>query len=841
MNRLKKIPESELIPILQTVQKPGRYVGGEFGIPRKNPDEAKATVILAYPDTYEIGMSNQGLKILYDRINRNESYLADRTFLPWPDFGDALLKHEFPLYSLDHKYTVSSFDLLGFNVSHELLFTNILYFLEMSQIPLRSDERTEDHPIVMAGGTSVTNPLPLFSVMDALFLGDGEEGILEVMETILESKKNRESRKDLLQKLSRIEGVMIPSLYSADYSQEVPRYAGPSVCKRTYRASIYGDLEYFLVPNMEITQDRVVLETARGCGQGCRFCHAGFWKRPVRNSETEELIRSAQSMLARTGNDSISLHSLSLADHPDLEELVLELGNRFGPRGISLSLPSLRVDGRTLPVLELTSGIRKSSVTFALEAGSEYLRARIRKRSSEDHLKELVRTIFQKGWDLIKIYFMIGLPDDRDKETEDLIRSLNELGEIAKSCGQRKNINVTVSLFVPKPHTTFQWEEQKSPEYFRESVFHIKRSLTTNRVHVKYPDPHMAFIEGILSRSDDRMGEFILRAYKKGARFDSWDEFYNRDLWNEVLAEIPEEWIRLWTQKREGGSPLPYDHIMVDSMDSFFLRDYEKFQQITPENYIPYAPHELKREKINLADHPPVMLDPARLERAVFLEIEYSKTGPFIYVSHLDTAESIRKAARRSSLPMTFSGGFNKHEKLHFTEPLPLFTHSESERIYIELFETIDVNSMTEILKDNMPPGLTVIKLTLYDKLPALREESYRYRFEFFNDDLFVKCKEMIENAPEEFFFIKEKVKKKRRGLETKQLQLTRRIRGAVGDFMANSRHLELTLPHPDTGAISMSDLVIRYWQVTPDRWNTDLRIVRIPQNSVPQAYAGET
>lgn len=822
----KWISKNEVISILQATEKPGRYSGGEFGIPEKSEESAAVKILFSYPDTYEIGMSNQGIKILYDRVNRNPDFLADRVFAPWIDFAEQIKNSDTTLWSLDRRLACTSFDAWGFNLSHELTFTNLLFMLDLAGVPLLRSERKNQDPIILAGGTAITNPLPVFDFLDGIFMGDGEEAIIEIAQLIQAGKKIQLSRFEIIESLKQVEGLVLPHQYESD--KDRPGYViGPSVKKRTFKIAgeSFANLQSYPQASIQITQDRVVLEVARGCGQACRFCHAGFWKRPVRNSDLTCLLENAVSMLKLTGLDSISLHSLSLADYPALEELVYNLSQNLGPKGISLSLPSLRVDKRTLPVLESTAGIRKSSVTIALEAGSEYIRARIRKRSSEERLREMVTEIFSRGWDLVKVYFMLGLPDEQGNEADDVANSLNALGTIAKEGGQRKNINSTVSLFVPKPHTTFQWEELKSPEYFKNAINHVRDHLTSRRVRVKSPYPWMSYIEGIISRADTRMGKILLKAYKNGAIFDSWDDQFAYPLWKEIIEGLPPELLTEWTAKKDINEPLPWD-IFFDGNRQGLIRDYEKFSKITPQNYEPAAPYE-SRSKREDSPNPAFIEMPSHMfETGCFLEITYSKFWPMIYISHLDTAEVIRRACRRVELPMAFSQGFNKHEKFHFGESLPLFFSSESETLYVDLREKIDTETFLKNVNQVLPEGLQIVNARLLENKPKPDKGTMAYRFEFIDNGKLQETIDVLSRLPESITFEKRDKKKKRKFGPAATKPVSKIVKQAL-QYQIKGSNIHIRLEHPDSGAISITDFLIKLLQIPAGRWNLDVVPIR--------------
>lgn len=842
--RLRFVERQRLAPLWQRVEKPGRYTGGEFGIPDRNPEQARARIIFSYPDTYELGMSNEGIKILYDRVQRRADLYADRTALPWPDFGQLLEQEGIPLYSLDRCIEVKSFDIWGFNVAHELHHTNLLYAMDLAGIPLLRVERGSEDPLILVGGTAVTNPLPLFAFADAIFVGDGEEGILEILDLVAAAKEEGLSRLALLERLGDLPGLVVPDVWSIseDGRSDRPRYvsrSGQKVQKRVYRAQEFSALEHVIVPSLAITQDRAVIEVNRGCGQGCRFCHAGFWKRPVRNVAVERLVEQAAIALKKTGADSLTLHSLSIADYPYLDELVVAMARRFGPDGVSLSLPSLRVQVKTIPVLEMTAGIRKSSVTFALEAGSELMRERIHKKTSEENLQYLMGLIFDRGWDLVKVYFMLGLPDPEGREVDDLIRAVNELGDLARRHGQRKNVNITVSLFVPKPFTTFQWEEQRDPEYFEAAVRRIRSEMRTKRVHIKHPSPWMAWVEGILSRADHRIGPAILEAYRQGARFDSWDDRFRPDIWQSVLSSHSEDTMRGWTGRHTELETMPWQDVIDGIPPQRLVHDHEKYRAITEENMKPARLQELREEDYSAELMQPVSIPPARFEKVALLRMRFAKTGPMAYISHLDTIEVIRKALRRAGLPVTFSRGFNKHERLHLGSSLPIYFHSRNEVVIAELYEMVDAATMHRLIRDNLPAGLSLVETDLLDRLPEMRAVPTRYAIHFRDGVLAQSACDRLRQAPETIDF--EKRDKKSRGrsmkLVSKRLALAitdidliqggHRASGIAG-AEGVSCSLELTMDPPEDGAVSVTDLLTKYLELPADRWNVDIWVEKI-------------
>ncbi|MCS7205245.1 MAG: TIGR03960 family B12-binding radical SAM protein [Leptospiraceae bacterium] len=844
--KLERVDKKLIYELLQKVQKPGRYIGAEFGIPKKHPEDHFVKVVLSYPDVYELGMSNEGLKILYDQLHRN-GFFCDRVFLPWSDFGALLKEYEIPLYSLDHFLKITSFDVWGFNVAHELNFTNILYALDLAHIPLLRSQRRHHDPFIICGGTAVSNPLPLFDFVDGVFMGDGEEAIIEIVKVIENGKKQKKPRKEILKDLQNVEGLVIPEFYQViENPSGYPTYLGKRVQKRTYRSEEFANLEHIVIPNIEITQDRTVLEVNRGCGQGCRFCHAGFWKRPVRNVAVERLIEIAGKLLRKTGNNVLTLHSLSIANYPWLEDLVIGLAKRYGPEGVSLSLPSLRVQVNTIPILEMTSDIRKSNITFALEAGSEFLREKIHKKVSEENLHYLISLVYQKGWDLVKVYFMLGLPDSRNREVDDLIRSLNALGKLAEEHGKRKKVNVTVSLFVPKPFTTFQWEEQKPPEYFEEAIQRIKNEVRSKRVWVRHPSPWMAYIEGLLSRGDHRVGEYLLKAYQKGAKFDSWDDGFREDIWREIMEEIPVSLKTLWLGKKHPGTPMPWEDVVDGFPIEKLLRDYEKFEAITEENINP-----VKRELLDPSKYPPelfkkVSIPKEKMVSKSLVKLTYAKIRDFVYISHLDTVEVFRKALRRAKFPMTFTSGFNKTEKLHTTNSLPLYVHSLKEELYLHSYKNLHQEALSkyfEEIENNLPEDLILMNLEVVKQYQKPKEVSYRLEFrdQILFENIYKKILQIFSNN--QHAVLSSNGKPKIINILHFELCSQKDFIQYLKNSYPNSERIKhklyfdqkdwlygihLHLPEANEQFISLSDLVTQNLEIPKSQWNVYLRVIKL-------------
>ena len=574
---------------LRRVQKPGRYAGGEWNAIRKDWLSTDLKMAFAFPDVYEVGMSHLGLQILYGLVNRRDDALLERVFAPWPDMEEQLRKTGLPLFSLESRRPLRDFDIVGFTLQYELSFTNILNMLDLGQIPLRSAERQAgEHPLVVAGGPCAFNPEPIADFIDAFVIGEGEEAINELLDIYHQWRMMGENKKQLLLRLAKTDGIYVPSLYKVQYNEKgevssiTPRAEGvPFAVKK--RAVDNLDAVFYptrqIVPAIEAVHDRAMLEVQRGCTRGCRFCQAGVIYRPVREKDPETLLNQARETLTSTGWGEISLTSLSTSDYSQVRPLVEELTKRHGAERINVSLPSLRVDAFSVDLAKEVQKVRRSSLTFAPEAGTQRLRDVINKGVTEDDLMEAVTSAFRGGWQAIKLYFMIGLPTETDEDLQGiakLARRVLEKGrEIVKAKGRLK-VTVSASSFVPKSHTVFQWEPQDSIEELRRKQELLRCELRGKGLVFNWHDPEGSFLEAVISRGDRRLCNAIEVAWRKGCRFDGWSEFFDLNKWLDAFNEVgvkPQEYAY---RRYNYDDTLPWDHIDAGVNKKFLVRDHHR-------------------------------------------------------------------------------------------------------------------------------------------------------------------------------------------------------------------------------------------------------------------------
>ncbi|MBQ3664014.1 MAG: TIGR03960 family B12-binding radical SAM protein [Clostridia bacterium] len=561
--------------ILTKVEKPVRYVGGEWNETVK--ENAEIRFALCFPDVYEIGMSHLGSRILYNVLNKREQFACERSFAPWPDMEQAMRNADMPLFSLETRRPLKEFDIVGFSLLYEMCYTNILTMLDLSHIPFRSEDRGEDMPLIVCGGPCACNPEPIAPFMDAVMIGDGEEMILEMTETVLRAKKNGEPREAILRQLSRIEGVYVPSLHDGNGGDE------PAVTRRIVRdldaAEFVGRL---IVPNMSITHDRVAVEVMRGCTRGCRFCQAGYIYRPVRERKKETLLKEAQRLVDCTGYDEVSLLSLSTGDYSAVRELVPEIIDSMEAQRVSVSLPSLRLDSFLKEELEKMQSIRKSGLTFAPEAGTQRLRDVINKNVTEEDLLRVAGDVFDAGWTSVKLYFMLGLPTETDEDIlgiADLARKVSAaFYRLPKEKrGKALRLTVSASTFVPKPFTAFQWCPQVPLDEIRRRQTLLRDALRGIRgVQFQCHLSRLSVLEAAFSRGDRRLADVLEKAYGKGCRFDSWSEHFLPEKWDEAFMECGLSVEQYAQNAPAPGEKLPWSHIDMLVTEQYLRREYER-------------------------------------------------------------------------------------------------------------------------------------------------------------------------------------------------------------------------------------------------------------------------
>ena len=580
--------DQEFERLLLSVQKPGRYSGGEINSVIKDKEKVDVRFAFCFPDTYEIGMSHLGMKILYSQFNSREDIWCERVFAPWPDFEEAMRKNNIPLFALESRDSIKDFDFIGFTLQYEMCYTNVLNMLDIAGLPVRSEERHELSPLVVAGGPCCCNAEPLADFVDLFFLGEGEEVDLEVIDLYKEFKKKGGSKAEFLRAAAKIEGVYVPSLYDVSYNEDgtvkavTPKDGAPKQVKKRIIKDMdsvfYPDK--FVVPFIEIVHDRAVQEIFRGCIRGCRFCQAGFIYRPVREKSADTINRQAKALCESTGYDEISMSSLSTSDYTELEPLLNKMLCWTEPNEISLALPSLRVDNFSKELLEKINHVRKSGLTFAPEAGTQRLRDVINKNVTEEEIFRTCKTAFEGGYTAVKLYFMLGLPTETDEDLEgiaalgqkiiDLFYSLPE-----RPKGKSPSVSISVSTFVPKPFTPFQFEPQIGKEEIERRQQHLKYSNKNRRVNISWHDSSTSLLEGAFARGDRRLGRVIEAAFKKGCRFDSWNEFFKPELWEEAFREnglSPEFYAG---RKREYDEINPWDHLDYGVTKKFLIKENE--------------------------------------------------------------------------------------------------------------------------------------------------------------------------------------------------------------------------------------------------------------------------
>ncbi len=574
--------------ILPLVQKPARYTGGEYNEIKKDLADVRVRVAFCFPDTYEIGMSNVGMRILYGVMNQMDGVWCERVFAPWGDMEEQMRQHDLPLWALESRDPVKDFDMIAFTIGYEMSYSNILNMLRLAGIPLRSSERQGLHNMVFAGGVCAYNPEPLADFIDFFCLGEGEEITPEVLDLYDRAKAEGWSKEAFLLAVSKIDGVYVPSFYRHEYAEDgtleavVPLVDAPAVITKRVVEDL--DRAYWptkmIVPSTEIVHDRANLEVFRGCIRGCRFCQAGFSCRPVRRKSADVLFRQAKETLEDSGNNEITLSSLSTSDYRELKELTDRLIPYCAQSKINLSVPSLRADNFSRELMEKLQTVRKSGLTFAPEAGTQRLRDVINKNLTEDEILTTCANAFSGGWNNVKLYFMLGLPTETDEDVlgiaELVYKVIKTWKEHAVNKKRGLRVHVATAYFVPKPHTPFQWEKQITPEEYLRRCKLLKDHFYSRSIEYDYHAPDLSRLEAVMARGDRRLGEVILAAGENGAKLDGWDEYFRYDLWLDAFRSCGVDMDRYTTRGYSDDEILPWDHIDVGVNRSFLLRERDR-------------------------------------------------------------------------------------------------------------------------------------------------------------------------------------------------------------------------------------------------------------------------
>jgi len=784
---VRQILEQRFFPY---VIKPGRYAGGELGQIVKDP-AGRTSFLYAHPDKYELGQSHVGLQILYHIVNRDDRFLCERAFAVDTDAEAVLRKENLPLFSLESSRPAKEFDVIGFSLVNETVYTSVLSMIDLAGLALRSADRAETDPLIIAGGPAAYNPEPLAPFIDLFFIGDAEEGLPRMLGLLHEMKDA--GRTEKLEALCRqTESVYIPALYN-DRQEPTVDYAPKEI-----QACVIPDLkpDYYpdqpIVPLVETVHNHLGIEIMRGCPQGCRFCMAGPIYRPVRLRHHNDILRQAETWVRNSGYEEVSLMSLSTSDYPAIENLAATLARRLEPARVSVALPSIRPGSLTPGTLDAVRRVRRFGITIAPEAGTERLRMFLRKNFPDEAVYDTVRLIFEKGWSTLKLYFMIGLPSETQDDLDGIIEMCRHIHRIGRETPGKHTINVTLSPFVPKPHTPFQWDNAlPESEMFRRLTY-VKNRLRAGQINVKHNSTQQAMLVCILGRGGREMADVIETAYHKGCRFDGWTETFRFDDWLAALEEHSIDPLKA-IESVPFSTPLPWRHIRKGpsaehlqherNRTSTQLQDYSpRPRTSSTDETAPTATTEFGRGKRRVAGRSAVTPVKSRVR------LRWGKDAQYRFMSHLDNLRLIERAIRRAQLPVSYSQGFNPTMKLSFGPPLPLGFTSEAECVDITL-ETTLMPHMIESLRRSMPPGFDIYEArSVLSKSPALSSTLNRVRYRL-PLDMWSEIDRLEKQV--DAMLDKESLECERHTKsDTKQVD----IRPAIYDVKLTDEHLELVL-----------------------------------------------
>lgn len=825
---------------LLKVSKPSRYMGHEINSIKKNKSYVDVSLILAFPDVYEVGMSHQGLKILYSILNSQPWIAAERVFCPWPDMEDETRKNGLLLSSLESDKPLINFDVVGFSVQHELCYSNILTMLDLAGIPFLSSDRDESFPLIVAGGPACFNPEPIADIFDAVLIGDGEKATVKMCEIIRDGKKEGKNKDEILSALKMVRGFYIPSFFKPKYNDnKYLAFIEPLVDGyETVEKAVIGDMSESpfpvnqVIPFTQLVHDRLAIEISRGCTRGCRFCQAGMIYRPVRERNPDDIIELTERSLKLTGFGEMALLSLSTGDYSCIAPLLKELMDRQADRKVAVSLPSLRIDSIDPFWFEQIKRVRKTGFTMAPEAGTDRLRRIINKTLTNEEIIKTAGNVYAAGWKLIKLYFMIGLPGETEDDIYGIIDLAKKVASTHRGKGKKDVLNISVSTFVPKAHTPFMWEPQLEYEESRRRINIIRDGLRGSHVKVKWNQPELSWLEGVFSRGDRKLTSSLISAWKSGARFDAWGEHYNMGLWKDSFKKSGIDPRTYLHRRRSLNEKMAWGHISSGVTTGYLKKEYQNaceetmtpdcrskclkcgvcdFKSIKPQINTEWSPPEKDDGKEN---------EPESQQEKRRFRLFFSKKGPAKYLSHLELVKLLIRALRRTGLDIVFSEGYHPMPKLSFACALPVGTESICETANIELYGPVSPEALKEKLSFRLPDGINlsdVKDITGSGKSVAIKETHYHIDV----SGLKINKKDLDSFINIDYFGVVKKTKKGEKEIDAKK---TVKSIGFNSDM-----NIEMVFAHTGGPELKPAQIIAEIFKIDAD--NLDMiKVLKVRQ-----------